>query len=260
MANVGKTGVIKYTENFATINLGTGLAGIPAGSITSGQGTDTYGLGWIQNICTGNTAFARTFSATKGLHWAGSLDATDNDRVEIMSDQLMFYAQAGFIAVDCLLQLDNAGSMEVAFGFNSTNTGSASTLPVELNTTTWASTGSTFVGLVDDFDATNFEWHCFWVDDDVDTTESLANLRMQGASLVADKWCYLRVELQDRGSGNGARATFHVEQDGKTFEKVFNTTVDRDAGLCWYLGIQNKSATARGVFVTAPGWEYSIPD
>ncbi len=257
MANVGKTGVLKFTDTFAINSLGTGVQGLAVGTQS---GTTLYGIAWQQNIGTSDTPLAISVSATKGLHLAGSLAATDNNRIEMMSPNLMFYGQQGFCAADVMLQVDTASSCEICFGLTGENTGSAMRMPVELNTATWASTGSNFIGLVKDFDATNDEFHCFWVDDDTDTTETVANLRMRGASFVKDKWCYLRVELQDCGSGNPVRATFHVEQDGKTFEKEFNTSFDRDQAMAWYLGVANKAGIARGVYVKAPGWEYSISD
>jgi len=256
MANVGKTGIVRYEETFAVDT-------IISGTLGTNIAVPANGIAWLSCADTSDTSFVRAMSATKGLHIAGSLAATDDNKIELTGDQLMFYGQTGFNAIDVLLQADTASSLAFNFGLNSTvdpNYAGGTNLIVSLATATWYSTGSTFCGLVKDFDATNDEVHCFWVDDDVDTTESLANLRMQGASFVANKWAYMRVEMQDRGSGSGVRATFHYEQDGKTFEKVFNTSVDRDAGLCWYLGIQNRAAIARGVYVKLPSWEQSISD
>ncbi len=258
MPNVGRKGIVRFEDTIASYSIGTSLAGT---HITQPTTAAVTGLVWLASMDTSDTPFAKSVSATKGLHYAGSLTGTDNNMLEICSPQLQFYGQQGFNAVDVLLQVDTCSSCEIAFGFNGDVIGSNTTIPVELATATWASTGTTFMGLVKDFDATNDEFHCFWTDDAVDTTESLANLRMRGASIAADKWLYMRVEMQDRGSGSaGVRATFHVEQDGKTFEKEFNTSVDRDAGMAWYLAVKNKAAIARGVYVRLPSWEQSIAD
>lgn len=257
MANVGKTGVVRFEDTLAHLSIGTGLVGVAGNTYNT---EDAYGIAWHQNCCTGATPFSRAVSATKGLHLAGSTNGTDDDAQELIGNELMFYGQTGQNAIDCLFQVDTAATVAWCFGLTGQVAGSASVLPVELSATTWASTGSDFCGLVYNTDATNDEVHCFWVDDSVDTTESLANLRMQGAEFVKDKWAYLRVETQDRGSGNSLRATFHYEQDGKTFEKVFNTSMDRDQAMAWYLGIQNKAGLAHGIYVKLPGWEQSIAD
>ena len=94
----------------------------------------------------------------------------------------------------------------------------------------------------------------------MDTTVALGDLRCKGMALTADKWLWMRVEMQDQGSGKPVRATFHAAHDGKKITKEFTTTVDRDVALCWYLGVENRDALARGVFIKRPAWEQSIAD
>ena len=252
MANVGKTGIVRYEEKFIDPALiGTGVQGLDGGTRTAG---------WLQNIDTGDKAWARAFSAGRGIHLAGSLAATDNNMVEFCSDQLMFYGSTGFNAVDVMVQFDVATDIAFNFGFHDEVTEVSDTLPVELSTATFYSSASTFLGFVFDIDATNDELHCFWTDDDVDTVSTLPDLRMRGFTLKANKWLYMRVEMEDRGSGTGVRATFHAEQDGKTMEKTFNTTVDNDAALSWYFAAENRSAIAHNVYLKLPSWEQSIAD
>lgn len=252
MANVGAKGAIRYEEVFVDPGvLGTGVQGLDGGTRTAN---------WLQNIDTGDTSFVRSMSAARGLHIAGSLAGTDNNMVEFCGDQLMFYGSVGMNAIDVLVQFDVATNIAFNFGFSDDVTETSNTLPVELSATSFASSASTYLGFVFDTDATNDEIHCFWTDDDVDSTEVIGDLRMKGMSLTANKWLWLRVEMQDRGSGSGVRATFHAVQDGKHMTKEFNTTVDNDAGLCWHFSAENRSAVAHGVYIKLPSWEQTISD
>jgi hypothetical protein len=254
MANVGNKGIVRYEETFSVPNIGTGVQGLDGGTNAAN------GIAWLQNIDTGDKAWARSMSASKGMHIAGSIAGTDNNMIEFCGDQLMFYGSTGFNAVEALIQFDVATNIAFNFGFSDDVTETSATLPVELSTATFYSSASTFLGFVFDTDATNDELHCFWTDDDVDTTETLDNLRMKGFSLTANKWLWLRVEMQDRGSGTGVRATFHAAQDGKHATKEFNTTVDNDCALCWYFAAENRSAIGHNVYIKLPAWEQSIAD
>ena len=247
MANVGSKGVVRYEETFVADNIGT-------------SGAD--GLAWVNSSDGGDTAFARAVAAARGLHVAGALAATQNNLVEFCGDLTQFYGQNGFCAVEVMLQLDVVTPVAINFGFNDDSLDAGNTLPIELSGTTWTTTATTAIMLVYDTDATNDEWHCMWVDDDSDASDAIADLRLKGAAPVASKWMHLRVEMQDRGAGKGVRVTFTVKQDGKTFEKVFDTTVDRDAALCWYLGVEARTASPSAVnaYVKLPAWEQSIAD
>jgi len=237
--------------------MGTGLVGLDGGTNTL---TTSYGLGWVQTLDTADTSWVRTMTAADGLHLAGSLTATDDNMKEMCGDQLIFYGQQGFNAVEVMMKMDECSAVAFNFGFNDEVTDSSNTLPIEGTASTITANSSQFCGIIYDADMTNDELHCYWVDDASATDVAVGTLRMRGASIKANSWLYMRVEMQDRGSGSGIRAIFHAEQDGKTFEKEFNTTLDRDVGLCWYLGVENRAALARGIKIRAPGWEQSIAD
>lgn len=246
MANVGPKGVIRHEENFVTDNIGTSAAD---------------GLGYLVSSDTGDTAPARAVAAGKGLHVTGATAATDNNLIELCGDSLMFAGQEGHASVEVLLQLDDITNVAFNFGFNDDVLDAGNTLPVELSGTTWTTTASTFIGFCYDIDATNDELHAMWVDDDSDTSTAIADLRFKGVAPTNAKWLYMRVELEDRGSGNGVRATFlAVDHNGKSAEKVFNTTVDRDCPLCLYLGVENRSGSAHNVYIKGLAWEQAIAD
>ena len=199
---------------------------------------------WVADSTNGATDFCRAVAAGKGLHYYSTSDTTDNDMQEICSNLLIFTGQEGYSYVEILAQFNSVDDMAFNFGFHDTveEVADGGTLPVELDGTTWTSTGSTFLGFVYDVDATNDDLHCFWVDDDVDTTTAIADLRMNGLKPVVNQWLYMRVEMQDRGSGNGVRATFlAVDHNGRSYSKEFNTSVDRDCPLCYHFSFENRA-------------------
>jgi len=257
MANAGRKGIICYTDDLSAVSVGSASIGIDSGTISQAA---LYGARWTQSLDTGDTSWARAVSATKGMHLSGSLGATDNNFMELCGNQLMFYGQTGFNAVEVMFQVDASSALAFNFGFHDEVTESSNTLPVQLSTSTLVASASTFLGFVYDADATNDELHVFWTDDDVDTTVALGDLRCRGMALTVDKWLWMRVEMQDQGSGKPVRGTFHAAHDGKTITKEFTTSVDRDQALCWYLGVENRDALARGIYVKAPGYEQSIAD
>ena len=257
MANAGRKGIVRYVEALAVNDICTALQGLDSGTLVANA---TYGFGWVPSCDTGDQSFIRAYNVGRGAHIAGSLAATNDNMLEFNGDKLMFYGSTGFNSVETLVQFDVATDIAFNFGFHDEVTEVSATLPVELSTTTFYSSASTFLGFVFDTAATNDELHCFWVDDDVDTTETIANLRMKGMTLKAAKWLWLRVEMQDRGSGSGVRATFHAAQDGKSMTKEFNTTVDNDAALAWYFAAENRSAIGHNVYLKLPAWEQSIND
>ncbi len=260
MANTGTKGIAKYQDFFAADTVAGGSAG--------GDGSAADGVAWIGSSFTGDTPFQRAVAAGRGIHLTAATDTTNADCVELASDALMFYVQEGFCMAEILVQFSSVADIAFNFGFNDTclESAHAGTLPVELSGTTWTTGSSTFCGLVYDTDATYDEMHCMWVDDNSDGASGSDvsvdgdTIRMKGAVPTASKWIYMRVELQDRGSGNGARATFTFQCDGKTFEKTFNTAVDRDCALAWYFGFENRTTTAKTVYTKMAGWEQTISD
>lgn len=244
MANTGSVGIIEDIENFLTDNVSTGSAD---------------GIKWA-NSSDGGTAFVRAAAAGKGIHLSGITAATDDHLHELCSDTLDTYVQDGYNMLEVLFQLDVVTTVAINIGFNDDVLDASNTLPAELSTTTWTTNAATFVGLVFDVDATNDDVHCMWVDDDADTSTAIGDLRMKGASLQADKWMMARVELQDQGSGKGARATFTFAVDGKTFSKTFETTIDRDVALCPYIGFENRDAVAHTMLIKYIKRAQSIAD
>jgi len=232
MANAGSRGFYEHIDD-------------PAVSVIAAAAAT--GTTWVADSTNGATDFSRAVAAGKGLHYAAASDITDNDMQEICSNNLIFTGQEGFSYAEILLQFDSIDDVAFNFGFHDTveEVADGGTLPVELSGTTWTSTGSAFLGFVYDVDADNDDLHCFWVNGDVDTTTAIANLRMNGMTLTADQWLYLRVEMQDRGSGKGVRATFlAVDHNGKSVEKVFDTTVSRSTQLCYHFSFENRANAA----------------
>lgn len=232
MANAGSTGFYEHIDDPMTA------------IIDAAASADTT---WVADSTNGATDWSRAVAAGKGLHYTSISDTTDNDMQEISSNLLIFTGQEGYSYMECLLQFNSVDDIAFNFGFHDTveEVADGGTLPVELSGTTWSSTGSTFLGFVFDVDATNDDLHCFWVDDDNDTTTAIADLRMAGIHPTVNKWLYMRVEMQDRGSGNGVRATFTAtDHTGKSATKEFNTTVDRECPLCYHLSFENRANAA----------------
>ena len=253
MANVGSKGSIRYVETFATDSLAGGTAG-------GGAGSAADGIAWIGSADTSDTAFVRAVNTSRGLHVAGATTTTDNNRLEFMSDQLMFTGQTGHSSVECLLQLDVVTTVAIFLGFNDAATGPNDIIPVGLSTTVFTQNAADgCLGLLYDVDADNDEFHCFWGNGAVKTTTPTATLRMIGATPTASKWMYLKVEMQDRGSGKGVRAGFlYADQRGFHAHKEFDTTVDRDLPMNFYLGIENRDSIAHNVYIKLPAWEQTI--
>ncbi len=246
MANAGSNGIIRHIDN-------------PCNTIVSA--TEGTTITWAVSSDTSDTAIVRAVAAGKGLHYAGATYATDDNMIEFCGNNLYFTAQEGHCEAEVLLQLDVVTNIAFNFGFNDDVLDSGNTLPAELATATWTTTSTAFAGIVFDTDATNDELHCMWVDGGTDTTTALADLRMNGMAPTAAKWLYMKVELDDRGSGNGARATFTAcDHKGKSVSKTFNTTITRSTPLCFYLGVENRSASAHNVYIRCPNWAQTVTD
>lgn len=247
MANAGSKGMYEHIDD-------------PNVSII-GADEATANITWNSDADSGDTDFAKAVAAGKGLHYAGALAATTNNLLEFSSCNLLFTGQEGQSYVEILMQLDDIDAIAFNFGLSDDVEEGQTTLPVELSGTTWASNADTFLGLVFDTDADNDELHCFWTDDTVDTTTAIANLRMKGIAPTASKWLYLRVDMEDRGSGNGVKATFlAVDHNGKSVCKEFNTTVDRDCPLCYYFGVENREDVAKNIYIKHCNYGQSTND
>ena len=259
MANVGSKGIVRYEETFAADNIATGT---PGGS----DGAAADGIAWVCSGDSSDTSFVRAVNTARGLHITGTASNTANKMVEICSDQIFMYGQTGHSAVEIIVQFDDVSNMAFNFGFNDDSLDDSDTLPVEIGTAAWA------VNVTDgcilfayDTDATNDELHCYWANGavsgmtDANSSVNGKPVRMVGMAPTDDKWLYMKVEMQDRGSGNGVRATFlAVDHLGRSVEKVFNTSVDRDLPLCYYFGLENRTTSAVVCYIKCPAWEQTI--
>ena len=251
MANAGSMGIVRYFETFATDTIASGTS--------TAEGTAGNGVAWLCSLDTGDTAPVRAVNTSRGLHVTAATDTTDNDLVEFCGDTLMFTGQTGHSSVELLLQFDVVTTLAFNFGFNDDVLEGSNSLPAELSGTTFTSNSATFLGFVFDIDADNDDIHVFWVNGDVDTTESIADLRMVGMAPTASKWLYLKAEMQDRGSGKGVRATLlAVDHAGRSVEKEFDTSVARTTPLCYYLGFANRDGVAHNAYWKANAWEQTI--
>lgn len=248
MANSGSLGQTEYTATF----VGNEISSTGAGTVG--------GYAWVTTATTTTNCFAQAVAAGRGYHATGNTPATDDHNLQLCGNSLGIYGQHGYSMVEVLFQLDVATDIAINVGFNDEVLETTGGIPIELATTTWTTNAATALMLVYDVDATNDDWHCMWVDDNNDASETLANLRMSGSTLAASKWVMARVEMQDRGSGYGVRATFTIAQDGKTWSKEFDTSVDRDCALTPYFGIESRAGTAHNAYVKYVKVSQSIAD
>jgi hypothetical protein len=189
----------------------------------------------------GDTAIAVPASQLVDGAAVGATAATDNNMIEIGGGQ-NFRAQDGLVVFEARVKLDDVANVALNVGLTDDATEASNTLPVELATASFTSNASAFVGFVFDVDATVDTLRCFAVDDDNDNAAPLDS----GKAPVADVYNTLRVELQDMGAGSMARARFFI--DGALVGAI-EDAVDRDALLCPYVGIENRSASAHVVTI-----------
>lgn len=258
MANIGSIGILEHIDDPMITVIGD------AGDSVSNMA----GYTWVSDSAGSHADFIRAVAAGKGLHYIGVMAASDDNVVlEFASSGLYFTAQEGHCAVEILIQFEAASGHAFTFGFNSAVEGGV--LPVDFSAaTTLTKASSDFCGFVyDGTDATYPDLHCVWVDDssigqsDSDGRVDGQTIRMRSMSPTSAKWLYMKVELQDRGSGNGARATFlAVDHNGYSVERTFNTSLDRDVPLCYHLGVENRSSAGGDVFIRHNNWSQSIPN
>lgn len=220
------------------------------GPTNIGTSATTAGVTWMNSSDGGNTAFVITDDA-EGPVAQGATDGTDDDMCELAHRALSWSVQNGQLTMETRVRVTvgAVASVALSVGFNDDQLEDSNTLPAELATATWTSNAASFVGVVFDPDATNANFHAFWVDDDNDSTEALADLRMVGLAPVLDKWFGVKIVLNDRGSGKGARAEFTVceESTGRTVQKVFTTNLDRDVLLAPHIAFENRAGVAHTV-------------
>ena len=217
----------------------------------------TDNIDWNSSSDTGGTcAVVAAGTAHLSGRWRLVTDGTDDDMSEGPNSGLCFQVQDGgplIVEHRLVIETGAVASVAINHGFNDDELDDSNTLPVELATVTFTSNAATFVGMVFDPDATNDDWHAFWVDDDTDSSSAIADLRFTGSTPTADEFVTLRTVLHDRGTGLGARGEFFIWDQNfspaKFFNKVFSTSVDRDAVLCSYVSMENRAAVAHTVDV-----------
>lgn len=251
MANAGSMGILRHIDDPSVTVIADAVAA---------------GVTWLSDAGGSATNFVRAVAAGKGLHYFGVMDAVDDSLLEFAGNNLQFTAQEGHPEIEILLQFEDESEHSFNFGFN--DTVEDGNLPIDLSGTTLTKTADEYCGFVyDGTDATNKNLHCVWVNggtigqSDADGLIEGQEIRMRGIKPTDAKWLYLKVSLDDRGSGLGARATFlAVDHTGISIEKVFNTTVSRSTGLCYHLAIENRTAVGGDVFLKHNNWAQTIPD
>jgi hypothetical protein len=167
---------------------------------------------------------------------------TDNHYADVSMGNLDYRAQDGKMYFEARFLLERVIS-GINIGFNDTAT--ESTLPIELDGTTFASNASTWVGVVYDNDATTDNFYFFFVDGDTDTTEAIANLD-SGVAAEASVWYTVRIDVDDVNSSSKARATISIQKDSSpaTFaSKTFTSSITRSTGMTPHIGIENRTTT-----------------
>ena len=220
------TKVMEILEEFDADNIATSAAD---------------GIRWLVSSDSGDTAFGPGANLG-GITARATISASDNRYCEIGHGLLAWRVQDGYLNMEARCQLDVITNVACSIGFNDDILEDSNTLPVELSGTAFTSNSGTFVGLVFDTDATNDDFHLFWVDADSDNSEPIADLRFSNIAPIAGEWFVINVSLTDRGSGLGARATVHIDTEGGlTAEKSFNTSIARGTLLTPHIGVENRS-------------------
>lgn len=187
--------------------------------------------GTISNGVTGGDSILRIDNSNDG----------DNEMCEVDFGALYYRVQEGHMYMEARVKLERV-VCAVNVGFNDDSLEASNTLPAELAGTTWTSNASTWIGFVFDSDATNANWHVFWVDDDNDTSVGIAALNT-GIAVVAGRWYTIRIDLWDQGSGYQARAHFHITDGTNTWDYESSATIDRDATQVPHLACENRTNT-----------------
>jgi len=259
MANVAPKGILEHID-------------IPSQSIiAAAAATGATGTMWVSDATGSATDFVAAVAAGKGLHYFGVMDAVDNSLLEFAGNWLQFTAQEGHCYIETMIQFEDASEHAFCFGFN--DTVEDGNLTVDYATDTLTPTATAFCGFVyDGTDASDNNLVCYWVSAAVsgqtDATGKATSagggseyVKMKGIAPTDAKWLYMRVELQDTGSGYYPIATFTAtDHTGKSATKEFKTNLTRSTPLCWHLSIENRTATGGDVFLRNCNWAQTIPD
>lgn len=236
MAITTSKGKYEFFEDFM---VGTPISTSSAAGVTLLNSSDA-----------GNTAFAENAGFAGEGSARAATDASDNDMCELALDRLNWLPQND-PGMEVRMQFDVVTTLAFNVGFNDDALDDSNTLPVELSTTTFTTNAATWVGILYDVDATNDDLHAMWVDDDSDSSETIANLRYNGVAPIAATYGLYRVELFRGSSATAAAiAQMHAIVDdtestgGRMVSKRFTSTVDGDAALVPHVGFENRDAIA----------------
>lgn len=250
MANMGPVGILKHIDD-------------PSTSILASSAGST--ITWATNTAGSATNFARAVAAGKGVHYYGAMDAVSGSSSEFASSYKWFTVQEGHCAVEVIAQF-SVITHSFCFGFN--DTVADGNRAIDISATTLSSVATDFCGFFyDGANATNKDLHCVWVDaGTIATTDANGSIggqaiRMSGMHPTAAKWFYMKVDMQDLGTGKDARVTFlAVDHLGRSMEKVFDTTVLRTMQFCYHFCAENTSAAVNYIYLRGCNWEQTIPN
>jgi len=171
-------------------------------------------------------------------------DATSGDAAQLAGN-LNWRVQDGSLRLEARVKYSSASDIGTFVGFSDA-TNETDIIPITLSGTTWTTTATTAIGFVYNTAATTDIIYCMWVDDDSDATQSLSTLGFTGLLPIADEYYTYILELQDNGSGNQVSCRFTViDSNGREYQKQFDSTIDRDAVLCPYIGHENNGSAAK---------------
>ena len=168
---------------------------------------------------------------------------TDTSDAAQIAGGLNYRVQDGALRLEARVKLDVITNVALVIGFND-QTGESDTVPTTNSSDVFTAVATDFIGFSFDTNATTDVWTCAWTVADAVTAEPIANRQFTGLAPVANKYDTFILELQDRGAGNTAYATFTIiTNSGKVYTKEFETTIARDAVLTWYVGHENNTGT-----------------
>lgn len=189
----------------------------------------------------GVTALTPSSNAHGGL--LGDTGTADNGRIALYGGPV-WDPRNGPVRVDvhALVNRDAAGDLVCAVNFGLI-AGTPTDMPAELSGTTWTSNDDTFVGFVFDTDATNDDWHAFWVDDNSDASVPIADLRMRGRHPLDNVDFTLGLQVTIGENEKLFASFFH---NGKPVKR-FQTNVDSDQSLQLFYGVEARAAAQHNV-------------
>jgi len=194
-----------------------------------------------------NTVDSTGYVAITDVEIDGTLQIdTDGSSGDVgqVATNLNFRVQDGSLRLEARVKINVITTISLIIGFNDATTES-STIPITNSADVFTAVANDFIGFSFDVNATTDVITCAWIDDTAVTSTPIGDLQFTGLAPIADTYYTYILELQDRGSGNTARAIFSVvDNDGKIYTKEFESTIDRDVPLCGYIAHDNTGSVA----------------